>query len=104
MEIVGTDRVLPVPAGTTPDYSFNNPELRLLSLVEKAQLAAGREAYLMQHAQYLFPIEFLELYGPSGADANNLDPRQQDNKSDFQKQNVHDFHTTDMHAVRGIVT
>ncbi len=104
MEIVGTDRVLQVAPGTAPDYTFNNPELRLLRLVEKTQLAASREHYLMQHVQYLFPIEFLELYGPSGADAGILDPRQQDNKSDFQKQNVHDFHTGDMHVVRGLVS
>jgi mannose-6-phosphate isomerase-like protein (cupin superfamily) len=103
MDIVGTDRVLPVPAGTTPDYSFNNPELKLLGLLEKTRLAAGREAYLMQHTQYLFPIDYLELYGPSGGDAVILDPRQQDNKIDFQKQNVHDFYTADTQVARGLV-
>src|SRR5438067_9163346 len=103
MDIAVRDQVLQVAAGVAPDYNFNNPELKLLGLVEKVQLAAGREAYLMQHAQYLFPIEYLELYGPSGGDAGSLDPKQQDNKTDFQKQNVHDFHVGDTQVVRGLV-
>ena len=37
---------------------------------------------------------YLELYGPSGGDADVLDPTQQDNKTDFQKQNVETFRTS----------
>ena len=103
MELVATDRVVPVPAGSTPDYAFGNPELKLLGLVERVRLAAGREAYLMSDAQYLFPIEYLELYGPAGADADILDPRLQDNKNDFQKQNVRDFYAGDTQLMRGLV-
>jgi mannose-6-phosphate isomerase-like protein (cupin superfamily) len=55
----------------------------------------------MEHTQYLFPYDYLELYGPSGQNYNVLDPTQQDDKTDFQKQNVHDFRTTDTYLARG---
>ena len=49
-------------------------------------------------------IDRLELYGPSAPDTDILDPTQQDNKNDFQKQNVKDFRATDTHLIRGLVT
>lgn len=102
MNIVHSDVVVAVPPGTTPDYKSGNPLLKLLSLVERVQLAASREHYFMDQAQYLFPIADLSMYGPSAPDTNVLDPAAQDNKTDFQKQNVRDFHTTDTFLVRGI--
>jgi mannose-6-phosphate isomerase-like protein (cupin superfamily) len=104
MFIVHSDNVFKVESGTTPDYNRGNPLLKLLNLLEKAQLAAEREFYLADQAQYLFPYEYLELYGPQGGDANILDPTQQDNKTDFQKQNVRDFRSTDTYLVRGLVS
>lgn len=101
MEIVSTDTVLKVPPGTTPNYDQNNPLLKLLKLMENVQLAAEREYYLMEHANYLFPFDSLKLYGPAQPDSDQLDPRYQDNKTNFQKQNVQDFFTSDTFLVRG---
>src|SRR5256885_10396417 len=104
VNIVHTDVVINVPPGTTPNYNANNPLRKLLGLIEGMQLACGREAYLTEHMQYLVPISDLTLYGPAGGDHNILDPTQQDNKTDFQKQNVEDFLTTDTLLIRGLVT
>lgn len=104
MEILHTDSIFRVPPGISPNYSRENPLLRLLSLVEKAQFGAEREHYLMEQVQYLFPYEWLELYGPSAPDTDLLDPTRQDNKIDFQKQNVKEFRATDTFVVRGLVT
>ena len=102
MEIIHTDVVIDVPPGTTPPYNANNPLRKLLDLMEHVRFAASREVYLTEQTQYLFPIADLTLYGPAGADHDILDPAQQDNKTDFQKQNVSDFHTTDTFLVRGL--
>jgi hypothetical protein len=77
------------------------PLLRLLDLVARARFAAERQAYLQQHLQYLFPYDFLAMYGPQGGDADVLDPTKQDNKTDFQKQNVKEFRITDAYLARG---
>jgi mannose-6-phosphate isomerase-like protein (cupin superfamily) len=103
MQIVHSDSVFKVESGA-PDYNKGNSLLKLLGLMERTRFAAEREQYLMGRAQYLFPFEKLELYGPSGTDKNILDPTKQDNKSDFQKQNVRDFTTADARLVRGLVT
>jgi mannose-6-phosphate isomerase-like protein (cupin superfamily) len=95
------DAVLRVQPGTTPDYDRGNSLITLLRLVERTQLAAERESYLHDHLQYLFPYERLQLFGPQGGDADNLDPARQDNKTDFQKQNVGSFVATDTLLVRG---
>src|SRR4051812_37860397 len=99
MEILHTDSVFRVDGA--PDYVVNNPLLRLLGLMERARLAAEREAYLGGSLQYLFPFDYLQLYGPAGQDAGVLDPRVQDTKTDFQKQNVRDFNASDAHLIRG---
>ncbi len=104
MFIVHSDSVFKVEPGTTPDYNRGNPLLKLLNLLERAQLGAEREFYLRDQLQYLFPFESLESYGPQGGDANILDPTQQDNKTDFQKQNVRDFRSTDTFLIRGLVS
>jgi hypothetical protein len=103
MEILHSE-VVPVRPGTTPDYDQNNPVVRLLSLVESAGLAAGREAYAFDELQYLFPIRALQLYGPSPPADGVLDPEQQDNKTDFQKQNVASFAAGDTQLVRGMAS
>jgi len=104
MFIVHSDSVFKVEPGTAPDYNRGNPLLKLLNLLERAQLGAEREFYLRDQLQYLFPFESLESYGPQGGDANILDPTQQDNKTDFQKQNVRDFRSTDTFLIRGLVS
>jgi mannose-6-phosphate isomerase-like protein (cupin superfamily) len=101
MQIVHSDSVFRVEPGRTPDYNINNPLLRLLGLMERTGLAAERECYLGGSVRYLFPFEFLELYGPSAPASDMFDPRVQDNKTDFQKQNVRDFRTSDCHLIRG---
>ncbi|AVH67212.1 hypothetical protein CDG77_11970 [Nostoc sp. 'Peltigera membranacea cyanobiont' 213] len=104
MFIVHSDSVFKVDPNTPPDYNRGNPLLKLLNFLERAQLAAEREFYLTGESQYLFPYESLVLYGPQGNDANILDPTVQDNKTDFQKQNVKDFVSTDTFLIRGLVT
>src|SRR4028119_1361112 len=104
MFIVHSDSVFKVEPGTTPDYNRGNPLLKLLNLLERAQLGAEREFYLRDQLQYLFPFKSLESYGPQGGDANILGPTQQDNKTDFQKQNVRDFRSTDTFLIRGLVS
>jgi mannose-6-phosphate isomerase-like protein (cupin superfamily) len=95
------DPIRPVQPGTSPDYDRGNSLLKLLGLVEQTQLGADRAHYLHDHLQYLFPIRQLELYGPQGGDSGILDPIYQDNKTDFQKQNVRDFLLADTTLVRG---
>ncbi|MFL5310522.1 MAG: hypothetical protein ACJ79H_08740 [Myxococcales bacterium] len=104
MDILHTDVVVRVPPGEVPEYGRQNPLLKLVGLVERTEFAADREQYLADSLQFLFPFRSLQMYGPQGNDADVLDPARQDNKTDFQKQNVHDFFTTDTELVRGIVT
>lgn len=100
-DLVHGDAVFRVDPGKTPDYDSANPLVRLLGLVESTRLAAEREHYDPTSVQYLFPLTWLELYGPSGGDADQLDPTRQDVKTDFQKQNVRDFRLADARALRG---
>jgi mannose-6-phosphate isomerase-like protein (cupin superfamily) len=104
MDIVHSDSVFRVEPGTTPNYNKGNSLVALMNILESTELACDREWYLRDHLQYLFPYEYLDLYGPQGGDANILDPTQQDNKSDFQKQNVKSFRTSSTYVVRGWVT
>ena len=104
MEIMHSDNIFRVEPSTQPNYNANNPMLKLLGLMERVQLAAEREFYLMGQAQYLFPFDFLELYGPTAPNSDVLDPTRQDDKTDFQKQNVRNFNTTDTHLARGLAT
>lgn len=100
-DLVHGDAVFRVDPGKGPDYDCDNPLLRLLRLVESSRVMGEREHYDAASAQYLFPLTWLEVYGPSGGDADQLDPTRQDNKTDFQKQNVRDFHLGDTRAMRG---
>ena len=104
MDILHTDAVFRVAPGTQPNYDSDNPLLRVLGLIERMQLAAEREFYVAEQLQYLIPYEYLELYGPSQPNQDQKNPREQDDKNDFQKQNVRDFRTTDTHVIRGLVT
>jgi mannose-6-phosphate isomerase-like protein (cupin superfamily) len=104
MEILHSDRVVRVSPGEVPNYNHANPLLVLTNLIEDMQFAVDREWYLRDQLQYLFPIDALELYGPQGGDADILDPARQDNKTDFQKQNVKSFTLAPTRLVRGWVT
>lgn len=95
------DSVFQVDPSTAPDYNRGNSLLKLLGIMEQTGLAAERQSYLAGSLQYLFPLQKLELYGPAGGDFQILDPTQQDNKNDFQKQNVRDFVLGDTQLVRG---
>lgn len=103
MRIVDAEipRVQPVPPDTAPNYDKNNPVWTLARMVEEVGLAADREHYLADSLEYLFPIESVALYGPSGDQWEIRDPRQQDNKNDFQKQNIRELTLTGTHIVRG---
>lgn len=102
--IVAEDTVQRMKPGETPDYNSANPLMKLLALTEYHRLAAERSYYLTDDLQALVPFGHLDLVGPQGGDADVLDPTQQDNKADFQKQNVRDFTTTDTYLLRGWVT
>lgn len=104
MFIVHSDAVFQVNPGQQPDYNTNNPLVRLMRLIEQAEQAAEMEFYLPDQIQYLFPYNYLELYGPAGGDYQNLTPENQDNKVDFQKQNIKDFTVTDTIVSRGWAT
>lgn len=99
--IVHTDSVIRIEPGAVPPYDADNPLMRLLGAIEETRLVAAREAYDVQTLQYLFPIERLELYGPSAPNSDQLDATQQDIKTDFQKQNVRAVYLADTRAVRG---
>jgi hypothetical protein len=75
MDIVHTDSVFRVEPGTTPNYNKGSSLVALMNILESTELACDREWYLRDHLQYLFPYEYLELYGPQAGDANILDPR-----------------------------
>lgn len=104
MFIVESDLVVRVEPNTTPAYNSNNSLIKLVTLMQKTPLGAEREHYLADSLQYLFPYSYLEIYGPSSPNTDNLNPTTQDFKNDFQKQNVKDFHTTDTHLIRGWVS
>jgi mannose-6-phosphate isomerase-like protein (cupin superfamily) len=101
MEIVSGDKVIPVQPPATINYKINNPLAKLMGVLEQIELAAERECYLLNSVQYLVPFQELQLYGPVGADWAVLDARFQDNKEDFQKQNIRDFTTTGTRLARG---
>ncbi len=101
MELIHSDQIFRVAPGTPPDYNRGNTLIRLLTIMETQGLACGREQYLGDSLEWLFPFDFLELYGPQGGDADNLDIRFQDNKTDFQKQNLRDFRLSDVVLCRG---
>ena len=99
MELIHSDQVFRVPAGEQPDYNRGNTLIRLLTIMETQGLACGRGQYLAETLEYLFPFDFLELYGPAVGD--QIDVRLQDNKTDFQKQNLRDFRLGDVVLCRG---
>jgi hypothetical protein len=102
-ELVHGDAVFRVDPSTPPDYDSANPLLKLVTLMSHTRFAAERECYASEELQYLFPVDWLELYGPSG-NPDLLDPTRQDEKTDFQKQNVRGFRLGDVTLVRGWAT
>ncbi len=101
MKLVHSDTVVRVAPGTTPDYDRDNPLQKLSRIVGRSRLALGREHYTSELLQHLVPFDHLELWGPQAPNSDVLDPAQQDAKTDFQKQNVRDFHSGDTELVRG---
>ncbi|CAM2011716.1 cupin domain-containing protein [Acanthopleuribacter pedis] len=97
------DSVFILENGESPDYNHGNSLVRLMSHMEATRLAAEREHYLHESLQYLFPFRQLELYGPAGgrSAAQNINPENQDNKEDFQKQNIRAFTLSDTALTRG---
>ena len=87
-----------------PDYQDRNPITRVLTFWARAELAADREHYDAGSLQYLFPFKNLAMYGPKPPNTEVLDPRDQDDKQDFQKQNIADFDLTDAWVARGFAS
>lgn len=102
-EIVKTDTIIDVTSSI--NYNVRNPSIKLMNIMQGSTvLAENMAAYTADSLQYLFPFSHLEMYGPAGNDHAILNPEIQDNKTDFQKQNIKDFHLTDTHLIRGWVT
>ncbi|MEK0446477.1 MAG: hypothetical protein RLZZ399_1798 [Verrucomicrobiota bacterium] len=89
-----------VPRGTKPGYDANNPLLRVIHEIEQIALAAGRGHYLADSLQYLYPFRKLTLYRTSDS-SEEEQPLYQDNKNDFQKQNIAEFQLGDFYLTRG---
>src|SRR5258708_9600378 len=104
MEISHTEGVFKIEPGTSASYNKGNSLLALMRLIEQTGFACDREWYLRDSIQYLFPFEYLELYGPQGDSWTVTDPTAQDNKTDFQKQNIKTFQTSATALARGWVT
>lgn len=101
MFIVHGEAAFEIPRGSEVNYTANNPLVRLIRMIQNIRFCAETEYYLYDQTQFLFPYSHLQLYGPQGDDFSILDPVLQDNKIDFQKQNVRDFSTTDTVLARG---
>jgi mannose-6-phosphate isomerase-like protein (cupin superfamily) len=102
-QIVKDDKIIDV---TSPiNYNVYNPIIKLMNIMQESSfMAEDMSAYTTDSLQYLFPFSHLELYGPAGSEHSILNPEVQDNKTDFQKQNVKDFLLTDTYLVRGWVS
>ncbi|AMA60158.1 cupin domain-containing protein [Bradyrhizobium sp. CCGE-LA001] len=103
MSIVDVEiaKVRTFPPGTRPNYNQNNPIWKLVNVLEASNLQADREHYLPESLQHLFGLQELALVGPSGDDWQTTDPRFQDIKEDFQKQNLYDFVLNGTEITRG---
>jgi mannose-6-phosphate isomerase-like protein (cupin superfamily) len=89
-------------ATTRPDYVTTNPVLGLLALIEGVELAAGGEAYHRDTLHHLFAVEELTFFAPS--DGSTRQAAEQDDKLDFQKQNLASFTPGPVTLVRGRAT
>lgn len=94
-------KVRTFPPDTRPNYSQNNPIWKLVKVLEQTQFHADREHYLPETLQRLFGLEEVALIGPSGDEWQNKDPRLQNIKEDFQKQNLYDFILNGTEVTRG---
>jgi mannose-6-phosphate isomerase-like protein (cupin superfamily) len=93
--------VVPIEPGTSPNYSRDNPLTKIIEAYEAFEPSAGGQHYLVNTRNHVLPFRNLALYGPSGGDWQVVDPRQQDNKNDFQKQNVRSFDLAETQMARG---
>ena len=104
MQLLASNKTIEAPPRTAINYDQRNPLVIAAGWVERINLAAEMENYIADELQYLFSIQGMELWGPSGGDHAVLDPAQQDNKTDFQKQNLKSLTIGDVHIVRGWAT
>lgn len=93
--------VVALVPGTSPNYNRNNPLTKLLEAIEGTDTSAGLQHYVVGSRGFVFPFRNLTFYGPSGDDWQVDDVRLQDNKDDFQKQNVAGFDLADTQLSRG---
>ncbi|MEI6945795.1 hypothetical protein V9K67_01260 [Paraflavisolibacter sp. H34] len=102
IKISKEDRFIKAQGGI--NYNTQNPSQKLMRAMEDAYFFAEHlHCYQADSFQFLFPYSDLQLWGPAGIDMDNLNPVNQDNKTDFQKQNIKDFLLTDTFLVRGWV-
>jgi mannose-6-phosphate isomerase-like protein (cupin superfamily) len=103
MQIVEEEiaQVATVEPPKTFSYNKDNPLWTIAGAIERTELACGRHQYKVDSVQYLLPFDDLFLAGPSGDAWAEKDPRRQDNKNDFQKQNVRGYRLTGTQITRG---
>lgn len=92
--------VVPIEPGTSPKYNSNNPLTKIIAAYEGFEPSAGAQHYIANSRNFLLPFRNLALYGPAGGDWQVADPRLQDNKNDFQKQNVRSFDLAETQLTR----
>lgn len=97
MEVVHSDTLVDIK----PDYRRNNPLNKLLGIVEQAEFALEAEHYQASSLQYLYPVAHLSMFKPAQPYPGDDDSESQNDKLDFQKQNIHDFALGDMFIIRG---
>jgi len=103
MYIDSTDVTVIANPSQVPNYNAKNPILEVTSIIEKCHLSADLEHYDRKSLDYLIQYSSLELYGPAGLDSGVIDPTKQDNKNDFQKQNIKNFKIGNTILIRGWV-
>lgn len=95
MEIVRSDLIGADEPLATQGSSIDE----LLEIVAGVRWAAEAQTYVQGEADFLLPFTFLRT-PPPGAGAD-VPPESQDDKFDFGKQNVREFHLGDTSLVRG---
>lgn len=92
------------PGAEAPNYNANNPIHHVIDAIERSPVAAGLNHYWADSKQYLFAFDRISLAGPSGDAWQTVDPRDQNNKNDFQKQNIRSFRLRGIQVMRGYAT
>ena len=104
MTIVSGDKVFAVKPPATIDFKSNNPLARLMSLWNRSICRPSVSTTCSTRCNICCPSTFWSCTALRVIRGTVADPQQQDNKEDFQKQNIKDFSCTDARIARGWAT